>query len=127
MYSKKFHWFHHFLLKKWYFDRLYNQLIGQPVLMFSYLFAYKTIDRGFIETFGPTFIKEILYDSTYFIKDIQSGSFYNYITFFIFGLLIITLIIICFSFFITKIVFLFNLIILLVLSDSVTDYLTIYE
>jgi NADH-ubiquinone oxidoreductase chain 5 len=43
-----------FLNKKWYFDRLYNQFIGQIVLNKSYSFAYTDIDRGLLELFGPS-------------------------------------------------------------------------
>jgi NADH:ubiquinone oxidoreductase subunit 5 (subunit L)/multisubunit Na+/H+ antiporter MnhA subunit len=45
--------FINFLMKKWYFDKMYNQHIGLNVLNQSYQFTYKDIDRGLIEFFGP--------------------------------------------------------------------------
>jgi NADH-ubiquinone oxidoreductase chain 5 len=117
---------YNFLIKKWYFDRLYNELVGQPLLMFSYFFAYKNLDRGFIEIFGPTSITDILYNGTMFVKDIQSGYIYHYVNFFILGLLSILLFVVGFSFFFTKIIFILNLIVMLILSESVVDYLTKY-
>jgi hypothetical protein len=40
-------------MKKWYFDKLYNQHIGLNILNQSYYFTYKDIDRGLVEFFGP--------------------------------------------------------------------------
>jgi hypothetical protein len=40
-------------MKKWYFDKIYNQHIGLNALNVSYYFTYKDIDRGLIEFFGP--------------------------------------------------------------------------
>ncbi len=42
-----------FLIKKWYFDKFYNQYFGLNVLNISYKFSYKDIDRGLLEFFGP--------------------------------------------------------------------------
>lgn len=117
---------YNFLIKKWYFDRLYNELVGQQLLMFSFFFAYKNLDRGFIEIFGPTSITDILYKGTIFIKDLQSGYIYHYVNFFILGLLSILLFVVGFSLFLTKIIFILNLIVMLILSESVVDYLTKY-
>ena len=117
---------YNFLVKKWYFDRLYNDLIGQNLLMFSYFFAYKTVDRGFIELFGPTSVTNILYNGTMFFKDIQSGYIYHYINIFIFGLLSIILSIVFFSVFLSKLGFLLNLAFMLVLSESIIEYVEKY-
>jgi NADH:ubiquinone oxidoreductase subunit 5 (subunit L)/multisubunit Na+/H+ antiporter MnhA subunit len=45
---------YNFLNRKWYFDRIYNQLIGQNALSISYHYSYKDIDRGLIEKVGPS-------------------------------------------------------------------------
>jgi NADH-ubiquinone oxidoreductase chain 5 len=117
---------YNFLIKKWYFDRLYNEIIGQQLLMFSYFFAYKNLDRGFIELFGPTSVTDILYNTTMFVKNVQSGYIYHYVNFFILGLFCIILFVIGFSVILTKIIFILNLIFMLLLSESVIDYLTKY-
>jgi len=114
---------YNFLVNKWYFDRIYNDLIGQNLLNFSYFFTYKTLDRGFIEIFGPTSITNILYNGTLFFKNIQSGYMYHYINIFLFSILTIILSIVFFSLFLSKLGFLLNLLIMLVLSDSVIDYI----
>ena len=45
--------FINFLLKKWYFDKIYNQYFGLNSLNISYILTYKDIDRGFLEFLGP--------------------------------------------------------------------------
>jgi len=50
-----------FINKKWYFDRIYNQFVGQNVLNLSYLFSYNDIDRGILEKIGPSGIIDIIY------------------------------------------------------------------
>jgi len=89
--TTRFKKIYNFLIKKWYFDRLYNELVGQPLLMFSYFFAYKNLDRGFVEIFGPTSITNILYNTTMSVKNSQSGYMYHYIYFFFLALIIIVL------------------------------------
>ena len=94
-----FNFFYNFLIKKWYFDRLYNELIGQPLLIFSYFFTYKNLDRGFIEIFGPSLANRVLYLITKRISILQSGYIYHCLTFFFYGLLSIILCSIYYAFF----------------------------
>jgi len=122
--TTKFKILYNFLIKKWYFDRLYNELIGQKLLMFSYFFAYKNLDRGFIEIFGPTSVTNILYNGTMFFKDIQSGYIYHYINFFILGFFTIVLFVIFFSIFVNKLAFILSLVFMLALSESAVEYIT---
>ena len=124
--STKFNAIYNFLVKKWYFDRLYNDLIGQKLLMFSYFFAYKNLDRGFIEIFGPTSVTNILYNTTMMAKDIQSGYIYHYINFFLMGLALIILFVVGFNIMLTKIIFILNLIIMLAMSESIQEYISKY-
>ncbi len=51
--NKYFYYFYIFLNKKWFFDRIYTELLTQNVLKISYNFSYKNIDRGLLEQFGP--------------------------------------------------------------------------
>jgi NADH-ubiquinone oxidoreductase chain 5 len=68
-----------FLNKKWYFDRLYNQYIGQFVISKSYFYTYKDIDRGIIENFGPLGFVAGIKRFSVFIKPLQSGFIYHYL------------------------------------------------
>jgi NADH:ubiquinone oxidoreductase subunit 5 (subunit L)/multisubunit Na+/H+ antiporter MnhA subunit len=52
--TKSFKVIYNFLNRKWYFDKLYNELIAQKTLNVSYNYAYKDIDRGLIEKLGPS-------------------------------------------------------------------------
>jgi len=122
--NTKFRLVYNFLSKKWYFDRIYNELIGQKLLNFSYYFAYKNLDRGFIEMFGPTSITNILYSGTMLFKDIQSGYLYHYLNLFIFGVCGLILFTLFFSIFINKLVYLLIVVCMLALSESAHFYLT---
>lgn len=122
--NTKFRILYTFLSKKWYFDRIYNEFIGQNLLTFSYSFAYKNLDRGFIELFGPTSITNILYNGTMLFKDIQSGYIYHYINLFIFGIFSLILFVTFFSIFINKLVFVLIILCMLTLAESTYFYLT---
>jgi NADH:ubiquinone oxidoreductase subunit 5 (subunit L)/multisubunit Na+/H+ antiporter MnhA subunit len=65
--QKNFKYFYRFLIKKWYSDRLVNELISINVLKFSLEYPYTSLDRGLLEFVGPTTISKtttnILYTS----------------------------------------------------------------
>jgi len=82
--------FYTFLNKKWYFDRLYNQFVSQPILNLSYTFSYKDIDRGLLERIGPSDIVTTVYSFSNFLKHLQSGFLYHYL--FLFSIFIFLLI-----------------------------------
>lgn len=46
-----------FLLKKWYTDRIINEIVCMFFLNFSKNYSYNKLDRGLLEIFGPTTIK----------------------------------------------------------------------
>jgi NADH-ubiquinone oxidoreductase chain 5 len=48
-----------FLNKKWFFDKLYNELFGQFFFKFGYSMSYKSIDRGTFEIIGPTGLSSV--------------------------------------------------------------------
>jgi proton-translocating NADH-quinone oxidoreductase chain L len=97
---------YNFLNRKWYFDRLYNEIFGQYALNISYHFAYKNVDRGVIEKFGPS---GIVSSTQYLIRNLntlQSGHVYHYLFLFSFSiLLLIFIVIFFFHFFSIDIVF----------------------
>jgi NADH:ubiquinone oxidoreductase subunit 5 (subunit L)/multisubunit Na+/H+ antiporter MnhA subunit len=51
--SKLFKICYNFFSRKWYFDRIYNQIIGQNLLNLGYFLSYQYLDRGLLEKFGP--------------------------------------------------------------------------
>ena len=42
-----------FLNRKWFFDKIYNELFSQQILIYSYTQAYQFLDRGLFEILGP--------------------------------------------------------------------------
>jgi hypothetical protein len=42
-----------FLNRKWFFDKIYNELLAQNTLTIAYEHGYQNIDRGIIELLGP--------------------------------------------------------------------------
>jgi len=85
--------FYNFFNKKWYFDRIYNELITQKVLNSSYNFFYKIIDRGLIEKFGPFGIVNKINFFSNFIKPAQSGFVIHYLQHMVFSFTIVLLIV----------------------------------
>jgi proton-translocating NADH-quinone oxidoreductase chain L len=81
-----------FFNKKWYFDRIYNELIVQNLLKNAYYFFYQDIDRGLIEKFGPTGIYYIIQKSTDFVSKIQTGFIISYLAYFLLGLVFFILV-----------------------------------
>ena len=75
--------FYSFLNKKWYFDRLYNQYFTQNLISQSYFYAYKNIDRGFIENLGPLGISISITEVLKQIKLLQTGFIYYYLFIFL--------------------------------------------
>jgi NADH-ubiquinone oxidoreductase chain 5 len=96
--NKIFKFFYNFLSRKWYFDRLYNELIGQNVLYYSYKFTYQDIDRGLIEIVGPSGIILSTSNIYNFLKSYQTGSISHYLFFFLIFILLILFFFILFLF-----------------------------
>jgi proton-translocating NADH-quinone oxidoreductase chain L len=97
---------YNFLNRKWYFDRLYNEIFGQYALNLSYHFAYKNVDRGIIEKFGPSGIVSSIQYLVTSMGVLQSGHIYHYLFLFSFAILLLTFIaIFFFHFFSIDIVF----------------------
>lgn len=82
--SKLYYMFYTFFLKKWYFDRLYNQIISQNFLFAGYFLTYQQLDRGLLEFIGPFGITNILNFSTNKLKYLQSGQISQYLFLFFF-------------------------------------------
>ena len=78
---------YNFLNRRWYFDKLYNEIIGQNLLHFGYHYTYKTIDKGLIEFLGPKSITEVLYSSSKEVSKLQTGYIFHYSAIFFLGLI----------------------------------------
>lgn len=75
--------YYNFFNKKWYFDRIYNELLTQVALNSSYSYYYNTIDRGVIEKLGPFGIISIINSLVKNIKTFQTGFIFDYLTYFV--------------------------------------------
>jgi len=106
--TENFKRIYNFLNRKWYFDRFYNEIFGQYALNISYHFAYKNVDRGLIEKFGPSGIVSSLQYLITKLNALQSGHIYHYLFLFSFSILLLIFIsIFFFSFFSINIIFFF--------------------
>lgn len=68
-----------FFNKKWYFDRIYNELVASNMLGLSLDFFYVNLDRGLIEIIGPTGLTKIIANFVEKIHSLQSGLVFDYI------------------------------------------------
>jgi proton-translocating NADH-quinone oxidoreductase chain L len=87
--TKIFKFIFNFLSKKWYFDKLYNTLISQNVLFYSYYFTYKDVDRGILEILGPSNIGNTVFNSSENLKKLQSGNIFHFLFLFLIGISLI--------------------------------------
>lgn len=67
-----------FLSNKWHFDAIYNHYIVKPLFKWGLDVSYKVLDKGLIETVGPTGIQRLLKTLTQGASQLQSGQVYNY-------------------------------------------------
>jgi len=78
IFKKKGFYAYTFFNKKWFFDKIYNENISQPFVCLSYKSTYKTIDKGFLELFGPFGLSLGFYKSLKENKKIYSGYLFHY-------------------------------------------------
>jgi NADH-ubiquinone oxidoreductase chain 5 len=75
---KVFYEIYKFLIHKWYFDFIQNDLIGHGVLYSSYHILFKILDKGFVELLGPAGITSTLFKMAGLVKKMQAGYIYEY-------------------------------------------------
>ena len=68
---------YNFLNKKWFFDKVYNEYIGQFFFKFGYNISYKIIDRGIFEIFGPMGLSKSILNKSTLISNLQTGYLYH--------------------------------------------------
>jgi NADH-ubiquinone oxidoreductase chain 5 len=76
-----------FLNRKWFFDKVYNELLTQNFLSFGYHTSYKLIDRGIIEMFGPFGLSKTALEKSRSVLSLQTGFVYDYTVWFLLVLL----------------------------------------
>jgi NADH-ubiquinone oxidoreductase chain 5 len=67
-----------FLNRKWFFDKLYNELVGQFFFKFGYSTSYKFVDRGIFEILGPTGLSTLALKIGSSLHKLQTGYLYHY-------------------------------------------------
>lgn len=67
-----------FLNRKWFFDKIYNEVLGQMFFRFGYSISYKFIDRGVLESIGPTGISTLALKIASNLHKAQTGHTYHY-------------------------------------------------
>ena len=72
---------YNFLNKKWFFDKIYNEYLGQFFFKFGYNTSYKIIDRGVIEMFGPMGLSSAISQKAFYVSSMKTNYLYH-ITFF---------------------------------------------
>ena len=68
---------YNFLNKKWFFDKVYNEYIGQFFFKFGYNVSYKIIDRGIIEMFGPMGLSKAISTKAKSVSSFQTNYLYH--------------------------------------------------
>jgi len=69
----------YFFNKKWYFDKIYNEYIVEPLLSsFAYYVTLQLFDKGIIEFFGPLGITKLFSNNVSWLSRMQSGFVYHY-------------------------------------------------
>lgn len=79
--------------KRWFFDKVYNDFIGEKALQFGYHVSFKTLDKGIFEILGPFGISTFFQQFTYHISKLQSGIIYHYAVIMLIGLTLLIMII----------------------------------
>ena len=77
--NKIFNLIYIFLNRKWYFDKIYMNIIGVFIIQISYLYSYKDIDRGLLEKFGPFGIINSIKHNSQNFKKLQTGYIFHYL------------------------------------------------
>lgn len=69
----------YFFNKRWYFDKIYNEYIVNPILIgFAYYVTLQLLDKGVIEFFGPNIIAKFISNNILFVSRMQTGFVYHY-------------------------------------------------
>ena len=87
--SKFGKYMYNFLNRKWFFDKLLNEVLAQFFFKSGYSISYKFIDRGVLEIIGPTGLAVLSKLLSSNLQKLQSGYLYHYTISVLVGLTII--------------------------------------
>lgn len=111
IFNKFFKNIYTFFNKKWFFDKLQNNIFVSFLLRFGYNISYKLIDKGFVEFLGPTGLSYNILNISRKSKIFQSGKINQYafmIFFFIFSFVTLNSLYFVYTFYINiQILFIF--------------------
>lgn len=79
---------YNFLNRKWFFDKLYNEYLGQFFFKFGYSISYKIVDRGVFEMLGPTGLSTVILKLSSGLHKAQSSYLYHYTLSILLGLVL---------------------------------------
>ena len=77
---------YNFLNRKWFFDKIYIETLGQFFFKFGYTFSYKFIDRGIFEILGPSGISFIFLRISNYVHKLQTRNLYHSLLVILLGL-----------------------------------------
>ena len=69
---------YNFLNRKWFFDKIYNDVFSQFFFKFGFSISYKFIDRGIFEILGPTGLSSLALGVGSAFHKLHSGYIYHY-------------------------------------------------
>lgn len=67
-----------FFNRKWFFDKVYSECLGQFFFKFGYSLSYKFVDRGIFEILGPTGLTIFFSKISSNFHKLQSGYLYHF-------------------------------------------------
>ena len=68
---------YNFLNRKWFFDKVYNEYLGQFFFKFGYSVSYKFVDRGIFEILGPNGLSSVATLVSSNLHKMQTGLLYH--------------------------------------------------
>ena len=74
------------LNKRWFFDKVYNDIFAQNLLSFGYQISFKRLDKGTFEILGARGIASFFSKATREVSYLQSGFIYHYAFVMVIGL-----------------------------------------
>ena len=78
--------FYSMLNKRWFFDKVYNDIFAQKALDFGYQISFKRLDKGTFEILGAQGICSVFSKATRELSLLQSGMIYHYAFVMVIGL-----------------------------------------
>ena len=69
---------YNFLNRKWFFDKIINEVFAQGLFKSGYSVSYKFVDRGVLEIVGPTGLSVLTRNLAINLQNLQTGQLYHY-------------------------------------------------